>query len=181
MVSSHDYFDYKKKKKKKSDYSLKEHLWYGGGISLGFAGTSGASAFGFGISPMVGYKVFGPLSIGPRLAIDFASQKFQGYKAINTVDLALSLFARVRVFKGLFIQGEIGTVSDQYIFQNGQGQLEKGTQTRPAQYVGLGYNFSNGEGGFGQEIAIMYDFYVAGDQYAIDTPFQYRFAITFGF
>lgn len=166
--------------KKDSDYKLKDHLWYGGGLSLGFAGTSGASVFAFGVSPMVGYKIIGPLSAGPRLSVLYTSQKFQGLKAFNLFDVELSLFARVRVFKGLFVQGEVGTLSDQYVYLDSQG-YGKGTRTRPAQYLGLGYNFANGQGGPGQEIAIMYDFYIAQDDQAYEQPWQYRLAFTFGF
>ena len=178
---SYDEFKKKKKKKKKSDYSLKDHLWYGGGIGLGFGSGFGYSQFGFGISPMVGYKIIGPLSMGPRISIDYTSVKYQGLGTYNLFDVELSLFARVKVFKGLFVQGEIGTVTDQYLGQDNTGNLEKVKRTRPAQYVGVGYNFSNGEGGFGQEISIMYDFYIASDINAIENPCQYRFAITFVF
>jgi len=166
---------------KKDEYKFKDHLWFGAGLSLGFAGTSGASIFGIGISPMVGYKIVGPLSAGPRLSVLFTSEKYSGYKAFNLFDVELSLFARVRVFKGLFVQGEIGTVSDQQIVGNQLGQPVKNTLTRPAQYLGIGYNFTNGQGGGGQEIAIMYDFYVADDLYASQTPFQIRVAFTFGY
>lgn len=185
MASAEDYLDYKKKKKKKkkqeSDYVLKDHLWYGAGLSLGFAGSNGASVFGLGVSPMVGYKIIGPLSIGPRLAVEFTSEKYVGYKAFNMVDVELSLFARVRVIKGFFVQGELGTVSDQYLVADNLGQPVKTRQTRPAQYLGVGYNFANGEGGFGQEIAVLYDFYVADDVYTTQTPFQFRVAFTYGF
>ena len=170
------------KKKKKSGGNLKEHLWYGGGLALGFYGGSGYSEFDFGLSPMVGYKIIGPLSAGPRVSILYSSLKFPGIKAYNLFDVELSLFARVRVFKGFFVQGEIGTVSDQYVYQDPfSGELGKGKRSRPAQYVGLGYNFSNGEGGMGQEIAIMYDFYVANDINAYEQPWQYRIAFTYGF
>ena len=178
-----DYPGFKKKKKKKkkdSDYHLKDHLWYGGGFGLGFGSGYGYSQFGLGISPMVGYKIIGPLSAGPRLTIDYTSTKFQGIGTYNLFDIEASLFARVRVFKGLFVQGEIGTKSDKYLYDDWTG-IKKGTRNRPAQYVGLGYNFSNGEGGFGQELAIMYDFYVGNDINAYENPWQYRFAITFGF
>jgi len=180
-----DYSDFKKKKKKKkkkgeSDYSLKDHLWYGGGIGLGFGSGFGYSQFGFALSPMVGYKIIGPLSAGPRISIDYTSVKYQGLGTYNLFDVELSLFARVKIFKGLFVQGELGTVTDQYLYEDFNG-IGKGKRTRPAQYVGLGYNFSNGEGGFGQEISIMYDFYVGQDINAVENPWQYRFGITWGF
>lgn len=161
--------------------SFKERLWYGGGLTLGFSGGSGYSLFAFGISPMVGYKIIGPLSVGPRVAILYTSQKYPTIESFNLFDVELSLFARVRVFKGLFVQGELGTLSDQYIYEDNLGKLGKGTRTRPAQNVGLGYNFSNGMGGVGQEIAIMYDFYIANDINAFEQPWQYRLAFTYGF
>ncbi len=183
-ASALDYFAAKKKKKKKKsgDYVFKDHIWFGGGVSLGFAGYSGGSIFGIGVSPMAGYKIVGPLSAGPRLSVLFTSEKYTGYKAFNLLDTELSLFARVRIFKGLFAQGEIGTVWDQQVVGDPLTfQPVKTTLVRPAQYVGLGYNFSNGAGGVGQEIAIMYDFYVADDLYADQTPFQFRLAFTWGF
>ncbi len=180
-----DYLGFKKKKKKKkksdSEYSLKEHLWYGGGLALGFAGGNGGSVFGIGVSPMVGYKIVGPLSAGPRLSIFFSSEKYVGYKAFNLFDSELSAFVRVRAFKGLFFQGELGTISDQYITGDNLGQPIKATRTRPSQYLGIGYNFSHGEGGAGTEISLMYDFFVADDVYSVDSPLQYRLAFTFNF
>lgn len=166
--------------KDKDGPAFKDRLWYGGGLTLGFSGGGGYSLFAFGLSPMVGYKIVGPLSVGPRLAVLYTSQKYPTIKTFNLFDVELSLFARVKVFKGLFVQGELGTISDQYVYQDSQG-LGKGTRTRPAQNVGLGYNFSNGEGGVGQEISIMYDFYIANDINAYENPWQYRLAFTYGF
>ncbi|MBK6931209.1 MAG: hypothetical protein IPH12_10160 [Saprospirales bacterium] len=110
----------------------------------------------------------------------YTSQKYTGIQTFNLFDVELSLFARVKVYKGLFLQGEIGTISDQYVYEDNTG-LGKGSRTRPAQYVGLGYNFSNGAGGIGQEIAVMYDFYVGNDINAYENPWQYRIAFTYGF
>ena len=158
---------------------FKDRLWFGGGLTLGFFGGSGYSSFGFGLSPMVGYKIIGPLSAGPRVSVLYTSQKFPGFKTFNLFDVELSLFARVKIFKGLFAQGEIGSISDQYIYEDSQG-LGKGTRTRPAQNIGLGYNFSNGQGGVGQEIAIMYDLYI-GDTDPYEQPWNIRLAFTYGF
>lgn len=178
-------FSTPKKKKKKGDSKFKDHLWYGGGLSLGFSAGqdffgNNYSVFGFGISPMVGYKIVGPLSVGPRVSILYTSQKYTGIKTFNLFDLELAMFARVRIFKGLFFQGELGMVSDQYPYVDNTG-YQKGTRTRPAQNLGLGYNFSNGEGGMGQEIAIMYDIYIGNDINSYEQPWQYRIAFTYGF
>lgn len=172
-------------KDKKKDSAFKDKLWYGGGFNLGFSGGTDVfgrsfSVFGLGLSPMVGYKIIGPLSAGPRLSVFYSSQKYAGIGTFNLFDVELSLFARVRVFRGLFIQGEVGTLSDQYVYLDSFG-YGKGTRTRPSQYLGVGYNFSNGAGGIGQEIAVMYDFYVGGDINAFENPWQFRFAFTYGF
>ena len=63
----------KKKKSSKTDEYFDESgfvnkLWYGGGLNLGYSGGNNQSFFAFGLSPMVGYKVWDDIiSIGPKL------------------------------------------------------------------------------------------------------------------
>jgi len=82
-------------------------LWFGGGVNIGFGGFNGYSSFNFGISPMVGYKIIGPLSAGPRVAYDFNSLKQRGYKSVTLNSFDFGAFVRCRVFRGLFVQGEL--------------------------------------------------------------------------
>ncbi|MFN0014992.1 MAG: hypothetical protein ACKVU2_10625 [Saprospiraceae bacterium] len=161
--------------------SFKDRLWYGGGLTLGFSGSDQSSVFAFGVSPMVGYKVIEQISIGPRVSALFTSQKYRGFNSFSLFDLELGLFARIRVYQGFFVQGEVAYISDQYIFQTQSFVLEKATRSRSAEYLGIGYNFANGQGGWGQEIAIMYDFFIANDINAYENPWQYRFVFTYGF
>lgn len=188
-------FDKKKKKKKKKKKSKKEeekekkpfkdHLWYGAGVGLGFSGYGGQSAFGIGVSPMVGYKVIDRwLSVGPRASVFFTSQKFPGYKSTGMVDTELGAFARLHAFRGFFIQGEMGYGWDQEIDEFGDftgTKLPKKTTSALNPYVGIGYNFGQGLGGPGQEISLMYNFRIANDINTNDQPVQYRIAFTFGF
>ncbi len=162
------------------EYSLKDNLWYGGFFGLGFGGGTGSSAFGINLSPMVGYKILPPLSVGPRVGVGYTYQKIQGVRAFNLFDTEVAIFARLHVFRGFFLHGEIGTRSDQYIETNGIDFI-KASRTRPLQVAGIGYNFSGGRGGFGQEIAILYDFFIGNDINSFENPWQYRFAITYGF
>ncbi len=172
----------KEKKGKKEETPFLDRLWYGGGVNIGFSGFNGSSAFGFGVSPMVGYKFNNWLSAGPRLSIFFTSQKIQGYKAINLFNTEAGVFVRARVFKGFFLQGEVGNqwVQEPYeLLPN--NTISKITIQRFAQYIGAGYNFSNGEGGPGSEIGIFHNFAIANDINAYQSPWDYRFAFTFRF
>lgn len=156
-------------------------LWYGGGLGLGFSGFNGSSAFGVGVSPMVGYKIIEKVSVGPRLSFFFTSQRVPGYKAFNLFDTELTAFIRIRPYRGFFIQGEIGPGWDQGLYYDVNGNIIRDTERRTNQYVGIGYNFSNGQGGIGQEIAAFYNFAIANDIYSQEQPLSYRLAFTWRF
>lgn len=173
-------FDQKKKKKKKDD-SFKERLWYGAGLGLGFSAFNGQSSFGIGISPMVGYKIIPRISVGPRVSFFYTSQKVQGLKAFNLVDTEIGAFLRIHAFRGFFLQGEIGQGWDQELYLDNTGDIVKDTEVALNPYFGLGYNFSRGQGGPGQEIALMYNFRIANDVFTSQQPIQYRLAFTLGF
>jgi hypothetical protein len=165
-------FDQKKKKKKKDD-SFKEHLWYGAGLGLGFSAFNGQSSFGIGISPMVGYKIIPRISVGPRVSFFYTAQ--------NLVDTEIGAFLRIHAFRGFFLQGELGQGWDQELYLDNTGDVVKDTEVALNPYFGLGYNFSRGQGGPGQEIALMYNFRIANDVFTNQQPIQYRLAFTLGF
>lgn len=156
---------------------IKSKLWYGGGINIGFGGYNGYSVFNFGLSPMVGYKIVGPLSIGPRVAYDFTSLKQRGYKseALNSFDVGG--FVRCRIFRGLFFQGEL---SEQWYQDFNDFTGLKQNNTRFNQRIGAGYNFGE-PGGAGTEIGILYNFTIANDLNTYQSPVDYRFGITWRF
>lgn len=156
---------------------LTSKLWYGGGVIIGLSGFNGYSSFNFGLSPMVGYKIVGPLSVGPRVAYDFISNKQRGFKSINLHSFDVGGFVRCRVFRGLFVQGE---VSNQW-FQNFDPYTgDKFRDNRVNQRIGAGWNFGS-PGGSGSEISLLYNFSVANDINSWQNPMEYRFGFTWGF
>ncbi len=163
----------KVKEEKPTDF--KSHLWFGGGVNIGYGGYNGYSSFNFGLSPMVGYKVIGPLSVGPRVAYDLTSIKLVGYGswALNSFDVGA--FVRCRVVSGLFFQGEL---SNQW-FQN-VINLTKINDQRTNQRIGAGWNFGQ-RGGTGSEITILYNFESARDINSNLNPVEYRFGFTWKF
>jgi hypothetical protein len=178
-----DFEDKKKKKKKKKEKTeLKQKLWYGAGIGLGFSAFNGERAFGLSVAPMVGYKIIPRISVGPRVSLAYTSQKVFGYKAFQLLDTEVGAFLRIHAFRGFFVQGEMTRGWDQELYQNtSTGEIFKDSEPTINPYVGIGYNYSRGEGGPGQEISLMYNFRVANDVNTNQTPLQFRLAFTFGF
>ncbi|HAD14863.1 MAG TPA: hypothetical protein DCF33_20740 [Saprospirales bacterium] len=167
----------RKKEEKESPQGFTSKLWYGGGVIVGLGGFNGYSSFNFGLSPMVGYKIVGPLSVGPRVAYDLISNKQRGFKAINLHSFDVGGFVRCRVFRGLFVQGE---VSNQW-FQNFDPNTgDKFSDERVNQRLGAGWNFGS-PGGSGSEISLMYNFRIANDINTWQTPMEYRFGFTWKF
>jgi hypothetical protein len=170
-------------KKKEEEPRFGEKLWYGGGVNLGFSGFNGTSAFGFGVSPMVGYKIVKNLSVGPRVSFLYTSLKNPGYKALNLLDTEAGAFVRFHIFRGFFIQGEFSNQWSQEPFTADPitRTISKVKYQRFNQYGGVGYNFGRGEGGAGTEIALMYNFAIANDLNSYENPLGYRFGFTWKF
>lgn len=165
----------KEKEQVEEKTGFKSRLWYGGGIQLGFSSYYNANIFAFGLSPMVGYKFSRFFSLGPRLEVVYNSYKIPGYKAFSLFDTDLGMFARFRVFRGLFFQGELA--SEWY--DNLDANLEKYRTQRFNQRLGAGWNWSDGH--VGSEIGVFYNFAVANDLNAYQNPLSYRFGFTWNF
>ncbi|MBK8554890.1 MAG: hypothetical protein IPL65_03565 [Lewinellaceae bacterium] len=156
-------------------------LWYGAGFGLGFGSFNGTSQFGFGVSPMVGYKLVGPLSIGPRVSIFYSSLKLAGYKNLNTFDTEAGAFLRARVFRGLFLQGELTNSWLQEPYIDNTGELGKLSYQRLNQNIGIGYNFGGGGSAWSSEIGAYYNVALANDIQSSQSPWDYRFGFTYKF
>lgn len=154
-------------------------LWYGGGVNIGFSGFNGASVFGFGLSPMVGYKIYGPFSAGPRVSLSYTSIKQSGSKALNLLDTEAGLFLRAKVFRGFFLQGEVSHQWGNDVGFLPNGDLGKKKNEYDNQYLGAGYNF--GDGQFGSEISVFYNLALANDINSYRSPFDYRITFTYKF
>lgn len=156
-------------------------LWYGGGFSLGFSGYQGGNVFSVGVAPQVGYKIVERFSMGPRLSYLFTSVKVPGFKAVGLNDVDAGIFARFRIFQGLFIQGELSNEWYQEPILYTNGTIEKDPRERFNQRLGLGWNFGNGQGGGGSEVGIFYNFAVASELETYQNPLEYRFGFTWRF
>lgn len=159
-------------------------LWYGGGLNLGFGAAQGQSRFLVGVSPMVGYKILPWLSLGPRFGFNFTSFKVTGYRAANLFDVEAGGFLRLKVFRGLFLQGELSNEWLQvptYPTDPGSTRLDKISYQRSNQRIGAGWNSSAGRGGWGTDIGIFYNFARQNDLLSDVSPLEYRFGITYNF
>jgi hypothetical protein len=171
-----------RKKREKEEKSLKKRLWYGGGVNIGFTGYNGQSVFQLGVSPMVGYKIWGPISIGPRLSVDYGAYKQAGYKALSLFDFETGIFARTKIWGPIFAHVEGGNQWSQYPdggYDPATLKPTKKTREIFNKYVGLGYN--NGDGGAGYEILVLYNFALANDIQSSRLPIDYRIGFTWKF
>ncbi|MBC7776366.1 MAG: hypothetical protein H7246_13105 [Phycisphaerae bacterium] len=166
-----------REEEKETPKGFTSRLWYGGGVNIGFGGYNGGSIFVIGVSPMVGYRIVGPLSAGPRVAYDFASLKEPNAKAVGLHSVDVGVFVRCRVFQGLFVQGEL---SNKWFQGKYVGIPEKFNDQRVNQRFGAGWNFGE-PGGTGTEISVLYNFRLAQDIEAYENPIEYRFGLTWKF
>ncbi len=163
--------------------TLKEKLWYGGSLSLGFGSFNGQSSFGFGVAPMVGYKFWGPFSAGPRLSVFLSTQKYPGYKSVTLFNTELGLFLRAKIFRGFFLQGEVANewVQEPFDVNPVDKTIIKRKFSRTNQYIGAGYNFGGGPGTGGSEIGIFYNLAIGDNPDSTELPWDYRFGFTYNF
>ncbi|MCP3930463.1 MAG: hypothetical protein GY705_15330 [Bacteroidetes bacterium] len=168
-----------KGKKKKETVEFKDKLWYGGGFNLGFSGYNGANVFSIGVSPMVGYKIFEPFSVGPRFAVNYSYIKYNygggRVDVYQPVSYAFGLFARYKIYGPIFAHAEI-EFENEALLDLGSQDIIRQNRTNP--YIGLGY-FSRGRGAFGYEIYLLYNL----DEPASSTnlPFEFRLGFTYNF
>jgi hypothetical protein len=166
----------RKRAQEKDEKTFASRLWYGGNVGIGFNSGFGSSIFQIGVAPMVGYKIVGPLSVGPRVAFTYASLKEAGFRATSLFNVDAGGFVRCRVFRGLFLQGEL---SNEW-YQEPLGGGERISLQRFNQRIGAGWNFGQ-PGGVGSEIGVFYNFAIANDIDTYQNPIDYRFGFTWKF
>ena len=177
-----------------------QSLWYGGGFTLGFAGTSNYSNFQIGITPMVGYKITDNLSAGPRVGITYQYIKGDAQNTVrfcnnnigdtNTASAGLTeyiagAFVRYKIFQQFFAQFEGEYRSSEFVLSNGRfleydcinDKLATVRQNDFQPIIGAGYN--SGMGLWGYEIMILYRLNIPEDD--IRSPFDIRFGVTYNF
>jgi hypothetical protein len=186
------------KKRKKQDDSVAEYfdesgfkhrLWYGGGFNLGLSGNSVITFFGAGVSPMVGYKIIDPVSIGPRISFQYNHIKGIAtdgrVRKVQPVSYSYGVFTRAKFLRMLFAHVEYEREHTTGVLTN-QGLLEYDISTgkvatfrdvRDNLYVGAGYN--SGFGTWGFEILALYNVFTPEN--TLESPFSIRFGVTYNF
>lgn len=174
--STDEYFD--------ESGGFQHRLWYGSHVTLGFQGNSFQSTFQAGLAPMIGYKVFDALSIGPRGSLTyFAYRLNQGggnVEKLNTTAWEVGGFVRFRPVETFFGQVEANLVNEpnNIIWNNVTQELDVTRRERSAINIGLGYTSSSG-GPIAFEAIILYN--VNPPSNDITSPLDYRFGLTYNF
>lgn len=185
----------KKKKSSKTDEYFDEggfvnKLWYGGNFTLGFSGSNNQSVFAFGISPMVGYKVWDDIiSVGPRVGFEYNNIRVSScnncpvYKT-SPLSYSAGVFARVKPFPNFFghfeyeYQNTESTDPDRDGFIEIDGNNNIITERVPYDNVYIGAGYHSG-GLFGYEIMLLYN--VNQPATSVENPFDIRFGFTYKF
>ncbi len=158
-----------------------KQLWYGGGFNFGISGATGQSAFLLGVSPMVGYKIAGPFSIGPRVAVNYTHFRVRlpnnEVATANPISWALGVFGRAKVSRNFFAHAEYELAEDAFIsnvsLANG---IEIWRRQHGNTYIGAGYNSGNT---WGSEILFLYNLTPPLNELA--PPFNIRIGFTYRF
>ena len=156
---------------------FKHKLWYGGGFALGFNSNIFGSSFNVGVTPMVGYKIIGGLSAGPRVGLIYNSQGINNIR-VNWIDYSAGAFARFKFLGSIFVHAEYGYSSSAIGFlpdSQGKYYAEKANRWHP----GLGGGYNSGNGTFGYEISLIYDPTLSNNPYI--SPLDIRAGFTYNF
>ena len=179
--------------KKTDDYfdesgGFKHRLWYGGNFNLNFGGADGTSIFTIGVTPMIGYKIIGGLSVGPRIGVSYTNIKsYDTQNKISSVgltDYSLGAFSRYKAFQNFFVHAEYEYQNQQSAFGDSNNRIQldadgkpiKAREDRQNYYAGIGYNSG---GIFGYEIMGLYNFNVP--KTSLEQPFSLRIGFTYKF
>ncbi len=156
-----------------------DNLWYGGGIILGFQLGTFENVFNFGLSPMIGYRLFDEFSLGLRTSVLYTiyTIKFQGdNETIRPLSWEVGVFARYRFPRSpIFAHAELGVENQAFpIFVNNEliaTRVEVGNT-----YLGAGYTSGDR---VKYEILALYN--LNQNQPFNQNPIEFRFGFTVGF
>ncbi len=169
---------------------FKHRLWYGGSFNLNFDGDGQTySAFTIGLTPMVGYKIIGGLSAGPRVGFNYTRLKIRDNAnqniGVNLMDYTVGAFTRYKAFKNFFVHAEADYYSAQIPgSENSRWVIIKDVDGKPFTfrdnkmnyYAGIGYNSG---GLLGYEIMALYNFSI--DKATLQSPLDLRIGFTYNF
>ena len=162
---------------------FKHRLWYGGNFNLGYGANDQYSNFTIGVTPMVGYKIIGEWSVGPRIGVDYTYFKgfdqTGGVSSVNLVDYRAALFSRYK-FKSIFAHVEYEYANQAFPAIDPQtGQYTKIRQGVWSPYYGLGYTAGDL---IGYEILVLYNQNkVNNNSPTLSLPFDIRIGFNYKF
>jgi len=196
MISfSHDADAQKRKKSRDVDEyfddkgNFVDRLWYGADFNLNFYSVQGGNGFNAGISPMVGYKIFDALSVGPRIELLNSGLNLRNPGGGDDIKLrsfnyGIGLFTRLKVFQQYFIHAEFQQLNAEIPRTNSAGGLlleeNKILTNRGWEdhfFLGAGYGASGG--GIGFQASILWD--VLQEFSSGNLPIYYRIGINYKF
>ena len=186
-----------KKSKKADDYfdesgGFKHRLWYGGNVILNFGGSNGESSFTFGVTPMIGYKIVGGLSAGPKFGVIHTILKAYNDRgtisSLGLTNYSVGAFSRFKFLKTFFLHAEheyantagyFINPSDPYerLQTDANGKALKSRQGQQNTYIGAGYNAG---GLISYEILLLYNL-SPQPQNSLNLPIDIRFGFTYNF
>ena len=154
---------------KKAPWTKK--LFFGGSAGLGFGDVDYVS-----LAPMVGYHVVPRFDVGVQPFYTYANYKLYD-PDVKTHNYGIDLFARFRVFRGFFIEGQYEWIDYEYILSD----LSKGRRSDSYWYGGAGYAI--GAGRVGVYVTALYNFsYRSDDPFrAYDSPWSVQVGVGVGF
>lgn len=169
---------------------FKHRLWYGGSFNLGFGGDGQFyRTFTIGLTPMVGYKIIGGLSAGPRIGFNYTNLKVvdnaNQATIVNLTDYTFGAFTRYKVFSNFFAHVEGDYYSSQIpgaanqpwiIIKDANGKPFTYRENNVNYYAGLGYNSG---GLLGYEIMALYNFSLPKS--SLQNPLEMRVGFTYNF
>lgn len=173
-----------------SGQKFSQKLWYGANLGLGFNGGLGYSYFNMSLFPMVGYKILKPLSVGPRVGVNYTYLKGVAsdgnIHGVALTDYSFGPFARLKFLNYFFVHSEYEVTFRELLYGDQNGDLiwdsdnqKIYTERAPAKsnfYAGLGY--TSGQE-FSYEISVLYNF--LEPENSQNLPFYIRAGFTYRF
>ncbi len=152
-------------------------IWYGAGATLGFSANQFSSLFRIGVAPMVGYKFNNFLSAGPRASVVYSRFSSDVFKD-NSINWAVGLFARAKVFRSFFVHAEYSLLNEREVNPINGFWLD-GRVVRAIPFLGGGINQGGGPGSAGFEFMVL--FRLIQPDRINDAPYEIRSGFTYNF
>lgn len=145
-------------------------MFFGGGLSIGLGDVEY-----YDIQPLIGVQLSRQISSGVSLLYRYRKDK-RYTPTLTTEDYGASLFGRYNIVPNIFLHGEYEYLNHEYY----RADLTTARQDYNSFLAGAGV--SQPLGGRGSAYAsVLYNFTYDESNSPYDTPWVYRFGVSFGF